>query len=174
VHSIGLASNFQSGFLHGFNLHHEGALCSSAGYPYYSSKQVRLRVADSFLAGLISFCYLLAPEAFTLVKSFQDQLEVEQRLSPFEFLEQVLEHPQWPSQELKVAVELRELVLKPKLESLHTEEGRKKVLNYFRYMSSTINSDYDGDTLHQYFPDDPEVRRFGNYKGLPLLPAVLA
>jgi hypothetical protein len=70
VHSIGLSSDFQSGILRDFNLHNTGSECNSVGFPYYQGKQIKLRVSDSYLAGILAFTYIVAPNAFTLERSW--------------------------------------------------------------------------------------------------------
>jgi hypothetical protein len=70
VHTIGLSSDFMSGFLRDFNLHHVGSVCNSVGYPYYKGQQIKLKVQDSFLAAIIAFIYIIAPDAFTLERSW--------------------------------------------------------------------------------------------------------
>jgi hypothetical protein len=124
VHAIGLSSDFQSGFLRDYNLHHLGSVYSTVGYPYYQGKLIKLGVADSFLAGVIAFSYIVTPNVFALEKSIQDQLEVEQQLSPFEFLEHVLDNPHWPAAEAKLFAELKELVITPGSESLEIPARR--------------------------------------------------
>jgi hypothetical protein len=98
VHSIGLSSDFESGFLQDFNLHQEGSVCNSIGYPYYAGKKIKLSVADTFLAGILAFCYIIAPDAFTLERSWQDALEEDQKLTPHEFLGHVLDNAHWPAE----------------------------------------------------------------------------
>ena len=156
VHSIGIDASFQSGFLQDFNLHHEGSECNTSGHPYYRRSQMEVDVSDSFLAGILSFCYLIAPDAFALERKDQDALEEDQRLSPFEFLQRLLDNCHWPVQEARVMDKLTKLVVNRGYDCLQGKAVREKVLTYFREMSQTKNSDYDADILQQHFPDREE------------------
>ena len=108
------------------------------------------------MAGILSFCHLIAPDAFTLERSLQDGHDEEQRLSPFEFLQRVLENGHWPVHEARVAHMLTKIVVNRGCLCLIEQATRDKVLSFFREMGKTKNADYDADILHQHFPDRQE------------------